>query len=62
MCDYIKSKSLKFLSINGLYNALISEKRNNDYPQFSDHYFTGDYPVKPQDNLKGLKKLSSFLY
>ena len=55
MCDYIKAKSLKFLSINGLYNALISEKRNNDYPQFSDHYFTGDYPVKPQDNLKGLK-------
>ncbi len=55
MCDYIKAKSLKFLSIDGLYNALIGEKRNNDYPQFSDHYFTGDYPVKPQDNLKGLK-------
>ncbi len=55
MCEYIKAKSLRFLSINGLYKALIGEKRNNDYPQFSDHYFTGDYPVKPQDNLKGLK-------
>ena len=26
-----------------------------DYPQFSDHYFTGEYPVKPTDNLQGLK-------
>ena len=55
MCDYIKAKSLKFLSIDGLYNALIKEKRNGTYPQFSDHYFTGDYPIKPQDNLDGIK-------
>ncbi len=55
MCDYIKAKSLKFLSLKGLYKALIDENRNNDYPQFSDHYFTGEYPIKPQDNLKGLK-------
>ena len=47
MCDYIKAKSLKFLSLNGLYKALTGEKRNNIYPQFSDHYFTGDYPIKP---------------
>ena len=26
-----------------------------NYPQFSDHYFTGEYPVKPADNLQGLK-------
>ena len=26
-----------------------------DYPQFSDHYFTGEYPIKPSDNIKGLK-------
>ena len=25
------------------------EKRNNAYPQFTDHCFTGDYPVKPVD-------------
>ena len=55
MCDYIKAKSLKFLSINGLYKALINEERNSNYPQFSDHYFTGDYPIKPSDNLKGFK-------
>ena len=55
MCEHIQAKSLKFLSINGLYKALINEERNENYPQFSDHYFTGDYPIKPDDNLKGLK-------
>ncbi len=55
MCDYINAKSLKFLSLGGLYNALIREKRNDTYPQFCDHYFTGDYPIKPQDNLNGIK-------
>ena len=55
MCEHIKAKSLKFLSLNGLYNALIGEKRNIDYPQFSDHYFTGEYPIKPSDSLQGLK-------
>ncbi len=55
MCNYIKAKSLEFLSLDGLYKALIGEKRNSNYPQFSDHYFTGDYPVKPHDDIKGLK-------
>ena len=60
MSEYIMAKSLKFLSLNGLYKALIGEKRNNVYPQFSDHYFTGEYPVKPNDNLNGerVKQLS----
>ena len=60
MCDYINAKSLKFLSIDGLYKALLQEKRDSKYPQFSDHYFTGDYPVKPQDMINGvdLKQLS----
>ncbi len=55
MCDYLQAKSLKFLSLDGLYKALIDQKRNSTYPQFSDHYFTGEYPIKPSDNLKGLK-------
>jgi amidophosphoribosyltransferase len=55
MCEYIMAKSLKFLSIDGLYKALIKEKRNFTYPQFSDHYFTGDYPIKPQDAQKNVK-------
>ena len=48
---YIGSDSLNFLSIEGLYKALVKKKRNNNYPQFSDHYFTGEYPIKPLDNL-----------
>ncbi len=55
MCDYIKAKSIDFLSLEGLYTALIGEKRNVSYPQFSDHYFTGEYPVKPHDDLKGIR-------
>ena len=49
MCKYIKAESLKFLSLEGLYVALGKDKRNNSYPQFSDHYFTGEYPIKPTD-------------
>ena len=51
MAEYLNAKSLKFLSLDGLYQALIGEKRNEDFPQFSDHYFTGQYPIKPQDSL-----------
>ena len=55
MCEYIKAKTLKFLSLDGLYKALTGNTRNSNYPQFSDHYFTGDYPIKPSDNLNGFK-------
>ena len=51
ICEYIGAKSLKFLSLNGLYKAIGFEKRNETYPQLTDHYFTGDYPVKPIDEL-----------
>ena len=49
ICKYIEAKSLKFLSINGIYRAFGFDKRNENYPQLTDHYFTGDYPVKPID-------------
>ena len=55
MCEYLKASSLKFLSLDGLYKALLGDKRNSSYPQFSDHYFTGDYPIRPSDNLEGMK-------
>ena len=51
ICEYIGAKSLKFLSIDGLYKAMGFDKRNETYPQLTDHYFTGDYPVKPIDEL-----------
>tara|TARA_B100001029_G_C15055895_1_gene454349 strand:- start:2155 stop:2862 length:708 start_codon:yes stop_codon:yes gene_type:complete len=46
---FIGADSIKFLSIDGLYKALCSQPRNNLYPQFSDHYFTGEYPIKKID-------------
>ncbi|OUX38610.1 MAG: amidophosphoribosyltransferase [Candidatus Pelagibacter sp. TMED273] len=51
ICKYINAKSLKFLSIEGLYRAMGFDGRNSTYPQLTDHYFTGDYPVKLVDNL-----------
>ena len=51
ICKYINAKSLKFLSIDGMYKAMGFEKRNSTYPQLTDHYFTGEYPVKPIDSL-----------
>tara|TARA_B110000438_G_scaffold158719_1_gene151968 strand:+ start:21311 stop:22792 length:1482 start_codon:yes stop_codon:yes gene_type:complete len=51
ICKYIGAKSLKFLSIKGLYKAMGFEERNKTYPQLTDHYFTGDYPVEPIDHL-----------
>ena len=51
ICKYIGAKSLSFLSIDGLYRAIGFNKRNENYPQLTDHYFTGDYPVEPVDEL-----------
>ena len=51
ICEYIGAKSLRFLSIEGLYKAIGFEKRNETYPQLTDHYFTGEYPVKLVDEL-----------
>ena len=48
--------TLQFLSIDGLYRALGHDKRNNIDPQFTDHCFTGDYPVQPIDQLNQLEK------
>ena len=49
--EFIKAKSLKFLTLNGLYRGMGFEKRNDAYPQLTDHHFTGDYPVKIIDEL-----------
>jgi len=49
MAKYIGADSLAFLSINGLYRAVGGEDRNPARPQFTDHYFTGDYPTRLLD-------------
>ena len=51
ICEYIGARSLKFLSIDGMYRAIGFDKRSESYPQLTDHYFTGEYPVKPIDEL-----------
>ena len=53
--EFINAQTLKYLSINGLYKAMGFEKRNNEYPQLTDHYFTGEYPVEIIDQLGGDK-------
>jgi len=55
MCRFIGADSLAFLSIDGLYDAVGREPRNNLAPQFTDHYFTGDYPTALTD-LEGRHK------
>jgi amidophosphoribosyltransferase len=52
MGRFIGADSLEFLSIDGLYEAVGGEPRNAMAPQFTDHYFTGDYPTALTD-LKG---------
>jgi len=46
---FINAKTLQFLSIGGLYKSLGYKERNSSYPQFTDHCFTGEYPIKPID-------------
>ena len=48
MADYINADSLAFISIEGLYRALGSE-RNAAEPQRCDACFTGDYPTSLTD-------------
>ena len=49
MRKHINATTLEFLSIEGLYLSMGYEFRDSAYPQFTDHCFTGDYPVKPMD-------------
>jgi len=49
MRKFINATTLQFLSIEGLYKSMGYENRNLSYPQFTDHCFTGEYPIKPID-------------
>ncbi|WP_334164107.1 amidophosphoribosyltransferase [Phenylobacterium sp.] len=41
--------SMGYLSVDGLYWAMEAGSRNAEQPQFTDHYFTGDYPTRLLD-------------
>src|SRR3569832_1093851 len=49
MCRFIGADSLQFLSIDGLCRAVGGEARNAKAPQFTDHYFAGEYPTTLTD-------------
>ena len=46
MKDLLEVDSLGFLSVDGLYWALGAGARDPAHPQFTDHYFTGEYPTR----------------
>ena len=45
MADFIRVDSLRFLSIEGLYQAVGKVRRDPDAPQYCDACFTGAYPT-----------------
>ena len=49
MRQMLEVDSLGFLSVEGLYDAMGVGPRDPENPQFTDHYFTGDYPTRLLD-------------
>ena len=49
MRQFLEVDSLGFLSVDGLYEAMGSAPRDPVLPQFTDHYFTGEYPTRLLD-------------
>ncbi|HEX6865969.1 MAG TPA: amidophosphoribosyltransferase, partial [Caulobacteraceae bacterium] len=49
MTRFLEVDSLGFLSVDGLYWAMEAGPRDPANPQFTDHYFTGDYPTRLLD-------------
>ena len=49
IAEYLNVDSMGYLSVDGLYWAMDAGPRNPAEPQFTDHYFTGDYPTRLLD-------------
>ncbi|MEO8926035.1 MAG: amidophosphoribosyltransferase [Caulobacteraceae bacterium] len=49
MARMLEVDSLAFLSVEGLYWAMGAGPRDPRAPQFTDHYFTGEYPTRLLD-------------
>jgi amidophosphoribosyltransferase len=49
MSARLEVDTLGFLSVAGLYDAMGAGRRDPINPQFTDHYFTGDYPTRLLD-------------
>ncbi|MGH6958808.1 MAG: amidophosphoribosyltransferase, partial [Caulobacteraceae bacterium] len=49
MARFLDVDSMAYLSVEGLYWAMGAGPRDPVNPQFTDHYFTGDYPTRLLD-------------
>jgi amidophosphoribosyltransferase len=47
----IGADKLGYISIDGLYRAIIETKRSNENPQYCDACFSGDYPIRLIDKV-----------
>ncbi len=52
MRHHLGVDSLKFISLDGLYRAVGETKRNAADPQYCDACFSGEYPVRPTDQIE----------
>lgn len=52
--------SLQYLSVDGLYRAIIQTKRDNNESQYCDACFTNDYPIRLTDKIGGETPLFDF--
>ena len=51
MTKIVGATSLFFISLEGTYKAMGVDKRDSVVPQFTDHCFTGDYPIPVKDKV-----------
>jgi len=49
IAEILNVDSMGYLSVDGLYWAMEAGPRDPASPQFTDHYFTGDYPTRLLD-------------
>jgi amidophosphoribosyltransferase len=52
IAKFIGVDSLAFISVDGLYQAMNMDGRNNTSPQFCDACFTNDYPIALTDHIE----------
>ena len=53
MREHLGVDSLKFISLDGLYQAVGETKgRDPAQPQYCDACFSGEYPVAPSDQIE----------
>lgn len=53
MQQAIGASELRFLSLDGIYRAILNEPRNPLAPQLADHVLTGEYPTPLADCVAG---------